>query len=109
VHEHEISKRVFVFPKRNKIYELLDPEQDGADGQQQTATPLDQLTLDDFEEVEFRADRLGYYTEQAAVTRIMLKRCWANAKNELKRITASDDPMERRKITAVKTTVGYSR
>ncbi len=51
VHEHEISKRVFMFPKYESVQTCL-----------QQHKSLDTLTPDDFTEVEFRGDRLGSYT-----------------------------------------------
>lgn len=95
VHEHEISKRVFLFPKRNRIKYIL--ENDGT---------LDNLGFEDFVDVEFRADRLGYYTEQAAVNRIMLRRCLRNARAELKRLRA-DTTTSDATIKAVTKTVKY--
>lgn len=97
VHEHEISKRVFVFPKRDKIHELLENE-----------TTLDKLEASDFVDVEFRLDRLGNYTEQGAVNRIVLKRCWLNARRELQRLQESTDETERCKIEAVASVVDYT-
>ena len=48
VHVHEISKRVFVFPRHESIMKLLSSQ-----------TSLNQLTREDFVEVEFRGDRLA--------------------------------------------------
>ena len=53
VHEHEISKRIFIFPKYERIWGLLTrPE----------PVTLRNLKPDDFVEVEFKADRLASYS-----------------------------------------------
>jgi hypothetical protein len=98
VHEHEISKHIFIFPKKTSILRALD-----------NADSLDTLGEDDFEEIEFRPDRLGYYTEQAAANRVMLKRCSSNALRELKTLQKSTDATERAKIPAVKLAWEYTR
>jgi len=98
VHEHEISKHIFIFPKKSSILRALD-----------NADSLDTLDGDDFEEVEFRPDRLGYYTEQAAANRVMLKRCSTNALRELRALKKSTDPTQQAKIRAVKIAWEYKR
>ena len=50
VHEHEISKRVFMFPRYDKIREKLE------DGE-----TLEGLELADFVDVEFKGERLASY------------------------------------------------
>ena len=53
VHEHEISKRVFIFPKYENIRKKL------ADGER--LVNLD--PSEDFVEVEFKGERLASYLE----------------------------------------------
>ena len=50
VHVHEISKRVFLFPRHERIEHLL-----------KTKTSLSKLTPEDWIEVDFRGDRLASY------------------------------------------------
>ena len=96
VHEHEISKRVFVFPRHESIERLLENK-----------ISVESLSSDDFVEVELRGDRLAScpheisrasryasiccasltraleprgYTEQGALCRVMLRRCADKAK-----------------------------
>ena len=51
VHVHEISKRVFMFPKLERINELI-----------KTKTSLSKLSSEDWIKVEFRGDRLASYS-----------------------------------------------
>ena len=51
VHVHEISKRVFMFPKLERIKQLI-----------KTNTSLSKLTSEDWMKVEFRGDRLASYS-----------------------------------------------
>ena len=50
VHVHEISKRVFVFPRYKSIEKLLA-----------SSTSFSKLQAKDFVEIEFRGDRLAAY------------------------------------------------
>ena len=125
VHEHEISKRVFLFPKYESIRDQLQRGQD--------LEPLD--ANDDFVEVEFKGERLAScsiasctiytrsfplyhnhihthetveYTEQGAVNRVMLRRCLMKAKQARNRFEKSTSAADRVKWKAARWSAQHS-
>ena len=73
VHVHEISKRVFVFPRHDSIMKLLKSQ-----------TSLQQLTVEDFVEVEFRGDRLASCERAVSVLSVGAEALQSNSGSQVR-------------------------